>query len=283
MEFLLVKASGCLPASIRYLKRENFVKMYQTLDAAWEANLLQTNQVEAERNRAHLDEWGITCVNIVSAPGAGKTVLLERTLAALREDLQIAIIEGDINTELDAEKLRKYDVPVIAIQTRPYCHLDSKMVASGIKDLLQNHNPSNLELLLVEGIGNLVSPTEPEVGEHAKVALLSVTEGEEQPLKYPMMFQEADCLLLTKIDLAPHLDIDIAQMAANVRQVNPDATILPVSARTGTGLEAWFDWLETKTARTATMMSLLFTGLFSATDWLDTGELLATANILTNL
>ena len=257
--------------------------MYQTLDAAWETNLQENNQVEADRNRAHLDEWGITCVHVMSAPGAGKTVLLERTLAALREELQMAIIEGDLNTELDAEKLRQYDVPIIAIQTRPYCRLDSKMVAGGIKNLLQNHNPSSLELVLVENIGNLVCPAEFAVGEHAKVALLSITEGEDLPLKYPGMFQEADCLLLTKIDLAPYLDVDIAQMAANVRQINPDITILPVSAKTGIGLEAWFDWLENTTARTATMMSVLFTGLFSATDWLDTGEILATANILTNL
>ncbi|MGC1245918.1 MAG: hydrogenase nickel incorporation protein HypB [Spirulinaceae cyanobacterium] len=257
--------------------------MHQTLDAAWETHLLHLNQAEAERNRAHFDEWGISCVNIISAPGAGKTALLERTLAALSKELQIAIIEGDISTELDAQKLRQYDVPVIAIQTKPYCRLDSKMVAGGIKTLLQNHDPSNLELVLVENIGNLVCPAELAIGEHAKVALLSITEGEDQPLKYPAMFQAADCLLLTKIDLAPYLDVDIAQMAANIRKINPDVTILPISAKTGIGLEAWFDWLETTTTRTATMMSLWFTGLFSATDWLDTGELLATANIFSNL
>jgi hydrogenase nickel incorporation protein HypB len=179
----------------------------------------------------------------MSSPGAGKTVLLEQTLAALSNKVKIAVIEGDMTTELDADRLRQYGVPVIAINTGRSCHLDSKMVAGGIHQLEHQYNPSDFDLVLVENVGNLVCPAEFEVGEHAKVALLSLTEGEDKPLKYPVMFQEADCLLITKMDLAPHLDIDVNRIIANVRQMNPDVTIIPVSAKTGEGLEAWFDWI----------------------------------------
>lgn len=222
--------------------------MHQTFDAALGINLLHANQAGADHNRAHFDEWGITCLNIMSSPGAGKTVLLERTLAALSDKLKIAVIEGDMTTELDAERLRRYGVPVIAINTGRSCHLDSKMVAGGIHRLEHEYDPTTFDLVLVENVGNLVCPAEFEVGEHVKVALLSVTEGEDKPLKYPIMFQEADCLLITKMDLAPYLDVDISRIEANVRQMNPDATIIPVSAKTGAGLEAWFEWVQLQVA-----------------------------------
>ena len=222
--------------------------MHQTFDAALGINLLHANQAGADHNRAHFDEWEITCINIMSSPGAGKTVLLERTLAALRNQLKIAVIEGDMTTELDAERLRQYDVPVIAINTGRSCHLDSKMVAGGIHRLEHEYNPSDFDLVLVENVGNLVCPAEFEVGEHAKVALLSVTEGEDKPLKYPIMFQEADCLLITKMDLAPHLDVDIKRIEANVRQMNSKVKIIPISAKTGEGLEVWLDWVRLQVA-----------------------------------
>jgi hydrogenase nickel incorporation protein HypB len=218
--------------------------MHQTFEAALEINLLHANQAGANHNRAHFDEWGITCFNVMSSPGAGKTVLLERTLASLNKQLKIAVIEGDMTTELDAERLRKYGVPVIAINTGRSCHLDSKMVAGGIHQLAQEYSLANFNLVFVENVGNLVCPAEFEVGEHAKVALLSVTEGEDKPLKYPVMFQEADCLLITKTDLAPYLDIDLSCIEANVRQINPHVTIIPISAQTGKGLEIWFDWIK---------------------------------------
>ncbi|PIG91249.1 hydrogenase nickel incorporation protein HypB [Gloeocapsopsis sp. IPPAS B-1203] len=218
--------------------------MHQTFDAALGINLLHANQQGAEHNRAHFNRWGIICLNVMSSPGAGKTVLLERTLAALSDELKIAVIEGDMTTELDADRLRQYDVPVIAINTGRSCHLDSKMVAGGVHRLEHEYNPSDFDLLLVENVGNLVCPAEFEVGEHAKVALLSVTEGEDKPLKYPVMFQEADCLLITKTDLAPYLEIDISQIEENVRQMNPHVTIIQVSAKTNDGLEDWFNWLR---------------------------------------
>jgi hydrogenase nickel incorporation protein HypB len=218
--------------------------MHQTFEAALGVNLLQANQEVADHNRAHFDEWGITCLNLMSSPGAGKTALLEKTLAALSSKLRIAVIEGDMTTELDADRLRQYKVPVVAINTGRSCHLDSKMVAGGLHQLAQDCNPSSLDLVIVENVGNLVCPAEFEVGEHFKVALLSLTEGEDKPLKYPIMFCEADCLLITKMDLAPYLSIDVAQIVANVRQINPHCVIIPVSATTGSGLENWFAWVE---------------------------------------
>ncbi|MEL6578232.1 MAG: hydrogenase nickel incorporation protein HypB [Cyanobacteria bacterium J06621_12] len=217
--------------------------MHQTFDAAIELNLLHANQDGADQNRAKFDHWGITCLNLMSSPGAGKTVLLEKTLAKLQDRVSMAVIEGDMTTELDADRLRKYNVPVIPINTGRSCHLDSKMVAGGIHTLEHQHDPQAIDLVLVENVGNLVCPAEFEVGEHKKVALLSVTEGEDKPLKYPIMFQEADCLLITKADLAPYLDIDLAKIASNVRQMNPDVAIFTVSARTEVGLDLWFDWL----------------------------------------
>ncbi|URD52103.1 hydrogenase nickel incorporation protein HypB [Chroococcidiopsis sp. CCNUC1] len=223
--------------------------MHQTFDAALGINLLHANQEGADHNRTHFDEWGITCFNVMSSPGAGKTVLLEKTLAALKDDLKIAVIEGDMTTELDADRLRQYNVPVIAINTGRSCHLDSKMVAGGIHQLEHQYNPADFDLVLVENVGNLVCPAEFEVGEHAKVALLSVTEGEDKPLKYPVMFREANCLLITKIDLAIHLDMNIDTIVANVRQINPNVKIIPVSAKTGEGLAVWFDWVRSQIAK----------------------------------
>ncbi|MEG3861118.1 hydrogenase nickel incorporation protein HypB [Microcoleus sp. herbarium12] len=220
--------------------------MHQTFDAALGINLLHANQAGADHNRAHFDEWGIACFNVMSSPGAGKTAILEKTLGVLTNEYKIAVIEGDMTTELDADRLRKYNVPVIAINTGRSCHLDSKMVAGGIHTLAHEYNPSEIDLVLVENVGNLVCPAEFEVGEHLKIALLSITEGEDKPLKYPVMFQEADCLLITKIDLAPYLEVDLNLIVANVRQMNPHVTIIAVSAKTGEGLETWFDWVRSQ-------------------------------------
>jgi hydrogenase nickel incorporation protein HypB len=218
--------------------------MHQTFEAALGVNLLHANQQGADHNRQHFDKWGITCINMMSSPGAGKTALLERTISNLSQEFKIAIIEGDMTTELDAERLRKYHVPVIAINTGRSCHLDSKMVAGGIHRLEHEYNPSDFDLVIVENVGNLVCPAEFEVGEHGKVALLSVTEGEDKPLKYPIMFQEADCLLITKMDLAPYLDVDINLIIKNVRQINTEVEIICVSAKNGEGLDTWFNWIR---------------------------------------
>jgi hydrogenase nickel incorporation protein HypB len=223
--------------------------MHQTVDANLGINLLHANQEGADHNRSHFNQWGVTCLNLMSSPGAGKTVLLERTLAALSPDLKMAVIEGDMTTELDADRLRQFNVPVIAINTGRSCHLDAQMVAGGMHQLESATDPRALDLILVENVGNLVCPAEFEVGEHAKVALLSVTEGEDKPLKYPVMFQAADCLLITKIDLVPYLKIDLDLIAANVRQLNPKVTLIPVSAQTGEGLEMWLNWVRQTVAQ----------------------------------
>jgi hydrogenase nickel incorporation protein HypB len=229
--------------------------MHQTFDAALGINLLHANQAGADHNRAHFDRWGITCFNLMSSPGAGKTALLESTLAALSSRLNMAVIEGDMTTELDADRLRQFGVPVIAINTGRSCHLDSRMVAGGIHRLEHEYNPEQFDLVFVENVGNLVCPAEFEVGEHAKVALLSVTEGEDKPLKYPIMFREADCLLITKTDLAPYVDVDLPQIEANVRQVNAHATIIPVSVKTGDGLADWYAWVQAQVMEQASSVS----------------------------
>lgn len=231
--------------------------MHQTVDVVLGINLLHANQEGADHNRAHFDQWGITCFNVMSSPGAGKTALLEKTLAVLTHEYKIAVIEGDMTTELDAERLRKYNVPVIAINTGRSCHLDSQMVAGGIHRFAHEYNPSDFDLVLVENVGNLVCPAEFEVGEHAKVALLSLTEGEDKPLKYPVMFQEADCLLITKMDLAPYLDVNLDQIVANARQINPYVTIIPVSTKTGEGLDAWFNWVRSQVNQSSSVKPLL--------------------------
>ena len=223
--------------------------MHQIFDAALEMNLLHANQHGADVNRDRLNQWGITCLNLMSSPGAGKTQLLEKTLQQLRSELRIAVIEGDMTTQLDADRLRQHGVPVVAINTGRACHLDSKMVAGGLhqfeqEQLEQERRPNEFDLIFVENVGNLVCPAEFEVGEHAKVALLSLTEGEDKPLKYPIMFREADCLLITKTDLAPHLDVSIDTIVANVRQLNSRVVVIPVSAKTGEGLEAWYAWVR---------------------------------------
>ncbi|MEL6491868.1 MAG: hydrogenase nickel incorporation protein HypB [Cyanobacteria bacterium J06634_6] len=218
--------------------------MHQTFDAAIEMNLLHANQHGADENRDRLNKWGITCLNLMSSPGSGKTQLLERTLQALQSELQMAVIEGDMTTQLDADRLRQHRVPVVAINTGRSCHLDSKMVAGGLHQFSHEQQPDTFDLIFVENVGNLVCPAEFEVGEHAKVALLSITEGEDKPLKYPIMFREADCLLITKMDLAPHLDVDVETIVRNVRQLNTKAAIIPVSAKNGEGISEWCAWIR---------------------------------------
>ncbi|MCF2972240.1 hydrogenase nickel incorporation protein HypB [Synechococcus sp. Nb3U1] len=216
--------------------------MHQVLDMG--INLLHANQHQADHNREHFDTWGVTCLNLMSGPGAGKTSLLEKTLAVLADQLRIAVIEGDMTTHLDAERLRRYGIPVIAINTGRACHLDAAMVAGGLHQLASLLDVRQLDLILVENVGNLVCPAEFEVGEHAKVALLSVTEGEDKPLKYPIMFRAADCLLITKVDLAPVLDVDLDRIQANIREINPSVPIFPLSAKTGEGLDLWLSWIR---------------------------------------
>ena len=207
-------------------------------------NLLAANQHQAEHNRDHFDAWNLLCLNVMSSPGAGKTSLLERSLAALADEFAMAVLEGDMTTQLDAQRLEAVGVPVVPITTGRACHLDASMVSGGLRLLAERLDPAGLDLLWVENVGNLVCPAEFEVGEHRKVALLSVTEGDDKPLKYPVMFREADCVLITKVDLLPHLPVEVERIEAHVRQVNPHCAVIRVSATTGEGLTTWHGWLR---------------------------------------
>ena len=218
--------------------------MHMPLEDTLGLNLLAANHHQAEHNREHFDAWQVLCLNVMSSPGAGKTSLLEQTLTALSADLGMAVLEGDMTTQLDADRLEAVGVPVVPITTGRACHLDASMVSGGLKLLQQRLDPASLDLLWVENVGNLVCPAEFEVGEHLKVALLSVTEGDDKPLKYPVMFREADCVLITKTDLLPYLTVDIARIEAHIRQVNPHCTVLRVSATNGEGLAAWHSWIR---------------------------------------
>ncbi len=223
--------------------------MHMPLEDTLGLNLLAANQHQAEHNREHFDAWRLLCINVMSSPGAGKTSLLERSLAALATDLSMAVLEGDMTTQLDAERLEAVGVPVVPITTGRACHLDAAMVSGGLKLLRQQLDPACLDLLWVENVGNLVCPAEFEVGEHRKVALLSVTEGDDKPLKYPVMFREADCVLITKTDLLPYLPVEVERIETHIRAVNPRCTVIRVSASTGDGLEAWHNWVRQQLAQ----------------------------------
>ncbi|MCV7102216.1 hydrogenase nickel incorporation protein HypB [Mycobacterium palustre] len=202
------------------------------------------NDLLAETNRAAFDSNGIRTLNLMSSPGSGKTTILAATLDELAAELAIGVIEGDIATDLDAAKLGGRGAQVSLLNTSNgfggECHLDAPMVNRALPGL----DLSRLDLVIIENVGNLVCPAEFDVGEHAKAMVYSVTEGEDKPLKYPVMFRAVDVVLLNKIDLVPYLDVDVDSCMAHVRKVNATATILPVSARTGAGMGAWFGWLR---------------------------------------
>ena len=218
--------------------------MHMPLEDSLGLNLLAANDHQAEHNREHFDAWRLLCLNVMSSPGAGKTSLLEQTLSALSIDLAMAVLEGDMTPPLEAQRLEAVGVPVVPITPGRACHLDAAMVSGGLKLLRQRLDPADLDLLWVENVGNLVCPAEFAVGEHRKVALLSVTEGDDKPLKYPVMFREADCVLITKTDLLPYLPVDVERIEAHIHQVNPRCTVLRVSASSGEGLEAWHGWIR---------------------------------------
>ncbi len=203
------------------------------------------NDVRAEVNRKAFESNGIRALNLMSSPGSGKTTILAATLEELAGDIAVGVVEGDIATDLDAAKLGGRGAQISLLNTNSgfggECHLDAPMVNRALAGL----ELTTLDLVIVENVGNLVCPAEFDIGEHAKAMVYSVTEGEDKPLKYPVMFRSVDLVLINKIDLVPHLDADVDTYIAHVRQVNPTATILAVSARTGEGMSAWFDWLRT--------------------------------------
>ncbi|MDD2743594.1 MAG: hydrogenase nickel incorporation protein HypB [Rhodocyclaceae bacterium] len=205
-----------------------------------EQDILSKNNTYAVANREWFDEHGIFALNLVSSPGSGKTTLLCKTIELLKDKVAISVVEGDQQTSNDAERIRATGVAALQINTGKGCHLDGHMVGHALERL----KPAEESLFLIENVGNLVCPAAFDLGEHHKVAILSVTEGEDKPLKYPDMFAAADVMLLNKCDLLPYLEFDADLAEANARRVNPHLTIFRVSASSGDGLSAWVSWIE---------------------------------------
>ncbi|MBJ7607858.1 MAG: hydrogenase nickel incorporation protein HypB [Candidatus Dormibacteraeota bacterium] len=214
-------------------------------------NILAENDRIADRNRADFAGAGVTTVNLMSSPGAGKTSLLKRTITSLEGRLRLGILEGDIATSLDADELGGLGAPVSLVNTSAgfggECHLDATMVRSGLGRLPLDQ----LDLLIIENVGNLVCPAEFDVGQHARAMVYAITEGEEKPLKYPVMFHACEVVVVNKLDLLAHLDFDLDHFLANLRTVNPTARVIQLSARSGEGMAEWCDWLVEIRDRTA--------------------------------
>ncbi|WP_434512091.1 hydrogenase nickel incorporation protein HypB [Desulfitobacterium sp. AusDCA] len=208
------------------------------------AKLLGTNDIQADVNRNHFRKHQCLTINIMGSPGAGKTSLLEKSLPHLCKDLKIGVIEGDIFTNKDADRISVHQVPVIQINTGGACHLDSKMVSN----VLPEFDWNALDLLIIENVGNLVCPADFDLGEAFKVVVLSIVEGDDKPAKYPVIFRHAKAVILNKIDLEELTDVNLDNMKHDIRSINPEARIFEVSCRKGSGLEAWTSWLiqETK-------------------------------------
>lgn len=226
---------GVTPGNAKY------VRAGHTETVAVLTNLLMENDRAAAHNRAHFDAHGVLALNLMSAPGSGKTALLEATIDALRGEFAIGVIEGDLETENDADRIRARGVPAVQITTGTACHLDAHMVHGALHDLAL----APLDIVFIENVGNLVCPAGFDLGHHRNVTLLSVTEGDDKPAKYPVMFRAADLLLFSKIDLLPVLD-DFKPVRAieHLRRLASSVPVFEVSAKTGQGLDAWFDWLR---------------------------------------
>ena len=203
-------------------------------------NILEANERIAEQNRALFEENHLLVVNLMSSPGAGKTSLLERTIESLKRQLRIGVIEGDIQSTHDAERVAKKGVPVVQINTGGACHLDGNM----IRETFQEFDFKSLDLLIVENVGNLVCPAEFKIGEDFKAMILSVAEGDDKPSKYPLMFRESRALLINKIDLLPYVDCSVEKIKKESWKINPELKIFEVSCKTGEGLEKWYQWLR---------------------------------------
>lgn len=203
-------------------------------------NILEANDRIAEQNKSIFDEKGMLVINLMSSPGAGKTTLLENTIEGLKGEVKIGVIEGDIQSSQDAERIARKGVPAVQINTGGACHLDGNM----IRDTFNEFNFDEIELLVVENVGNLVCPAEFKVGEDFKAMILSIAEGDDKPSKYPLMFRESKVLLINKIDLLPYVDCSVEKIKEESLKINPHLTIFEVSCRTGEGLEAWCNWLK---------------------------------------
>lgn len=205
-----------------------------------EVRLLAKNDALAAKNRAWFAGREILALNLVSSPGAGKTTLLERTIRDLHHDANLFVIEGDQATAHDGERIRLAGAPAVQVNTGTGCHLEADMIARGVSEL----RPPSGSIVMIENVGNLVCPAMFDLGEHARIVVLSVTEGEDKPIKYPHMFRSANLMILNKVDLLPHVDFDVDRTVAYARQINPNIEVIQLSSRTGAGIEQWYDWIR---------------------------------------
>ncbi len=204
-----------------------------------ERKILEKNDEIAGKLRARFAEHGIAVFNLISSPGSGKTSILEQTLQRIRGSIPVAVIEGDIQTDLDAQRVAKYSVPAIQIVTRGGCHLEANLV----NDAVENLDLSTIKLLIIENVGNLVCPANYDLGERKKIVVISTTEGDDKPLKYPTIFRHASVLIINKIDLLPYVNCNIEHIRQNALSINSQLTIFETSCTTGAGIDAWCSWL----------------------------------------
>ena len=206
--------------------------------------VFDANEMIAGENRAMLDEAGVFMVNLMASPGAGKTSVITRTLQGMSGSLACAVVEGDVAGKVDAERIAKLGIPAIQINTGGSCHLEARQVNGALGKL----DLASLDLVIIENVGNLVCPAEFKLGEDLKVMILSVAEGDDKPLKYPLMFSESDVLIVNKIDLIPYTDFDMKALKGTVFKMNPDAVTFELSCRTGEGVDEWKEWLRKRVA-----------------------------------
>jgi hydrogenase nickel incorporation protein HypB len=211
---------------------------------ALEQNILHHNQLLAERNRGYFAAKRITAVNLVSSPGSGKTSLLERSLRDLKAELDCYVIEGDQQTDQDADRIHALDIPVVQVNTGQGCHLESDMVQRAVEQL----QPKDGSFLFIENVGNLVCPAMFDLGEKCRVVIISVTEGDDKPIKYPDMFHSAQLCVINKIDLLPYVDFSVEKAKEYARRVNPHLEFVEVSATKGDGMDTWYNWLKQQQA-----------------------------------
>ena len=205
-------------------------------------SVFANNDAQAEALRADLKEKGVFLLNLMSSPGSGKTTTLQRTIEDLRKELRIGIMEADIDSDVDARTIENMGVKVIQLHTGGMCHLDADMTGQGLKAM----GTGNVDLAVLENVGNLVCPAEFDTGAVKNAMILSVPEGDDKPLKYPLMFSVCDVVLINKMDVMPYFDFDLEKCRENIRLRNPKAKVIPISAKTGEGLDAWTDWLRTE-------------------------------------
>ena len=207
-------------------------------------SIFESNDKQAALLREELKKDGVFLLNLMSSPGSGKTTTLTRTIEALKDDLKIGVMEADIDSDVDAETILKTGAKAIQLHTGGMCHLDADMTRQGLLEL----DTSDVDLAILENVGNLVCPAEFDTGAVKNAMILSVPEGDDKPLKYPLMFQVCQCLLINKIDVLPYFDFDLEECKKRVLKLNPDMKIIPISARTGEGMDEWIDWLKEETS-----------------------------------